>query len=207
MSETTSSKKRLAITITSMCVAVVAVICSIVAIFAATSQTVTTQFKVTYSATNVAATVAAEYKLKTATAPVSLGSAEIEATAGETTYNTLSTSKEIDLTTTDTYVIFRYAFTNDSTSKAFNVTLTDGALKENVTLQYAVSHLTGEYPAEDDSAWTSDVPSNVRVEVSTSETVKTTVYIFIKAEITNLANNANYESTGSSLISWALAAV
>lgn len=192
-----SSKKRLVLTISSLCVAVVAVVCSIVAIFAATSQSVKTTFKVTYSATNVAATVSANYTVKNGTKKALGEAITIKAEdADNTKYATLSSTEDIALTTANNEVVFEYIFKNNSEDKAFKVTLSDGAKKDNVTVSYATT--TTENDA--DLSYSSTVPTNVDVAASG------TTYIYIKVVITNLANAAEYTADDATPISWSLVA-
>ena len=192
-----SSKKRLVLTISSLCVAVVAVVCSIVAIFAATSQSVKTTFKVTYSATNVAATVSANYTVKNGTKKALGKAITIKADdADNTEYATLSSTEDIALSTANNEVVFEYIFKNDSEDKAFKVTLSDGANRDNVTVSYATTTTANA----ENLSYSSTVPTDVDVAASG------TTYIYIKVEITNLANAAEYTSNDAKPISWSLVA-
>lgn len=193
MSET-SSKKRLAITISSLCIAVVAVICSVVAIFAAANQGVQSTFKVTYKATNVAATVSAKYTVKNESA-VSLGSLTIDAAADETTYDSLSTESEIGLSAKNNEVVFQYTFTNNSSSNSIVATLADGADQENVTVQYAQAT-----SADAELSYTSSLGE---VNISADGTV----YVYIKVTISNTANDAHYIADATNQLVWSLEAV
>ena len=58
------SKKKLLTIVTSLCVAVAVVVASVAAIFAALMQNVSTNFTVMYQATDVSATVSANYALE-----------------------------------------------------------------------------------------------------------------------------------------------
>lgn len=193
MSET-NSKKRLAITITALCIAIIAIICSIVAIFAAANQGVQSTFKVTYKATNVAATVSAKYTIKNES-EVSLGSLTIDAAADKTTYSSLATDDDISLTSKNDEVVFQYTFKNNSSSNAIKVTLTDGADQENVTVQYASTTTANAEPAYTSSLGEIEVPADG------------TVYVYIKVTITETANDAYYIADSSNALVWNLEAV
>lgn len=188
------SKKRLIITISSLCIAVVAVICSVVAIFAAANQSVQSTFKVTYKATNVAATVSAKYTVKNKEA-VSLGSQTINAADDQTTYSTLSTDTDIELTASNDEVVFQYTFTNNSSSNKIKVTLADNAQKENVTVSYANA------TTEDASLTYGSTLSEIEIDSSS------TVYVYIKVAITNTANSASYTADSTNTLIWSLEAV
>ncbi len=192
----TSSKKRLAITITSLCVAVVAVICSIVAILAATNQTVKSTFKVTYKATNVAATVSASYTIKNSSA-VDLGSVTINADADETTYSDIKSDTDIALSAKNKEVVFKYTFKNNSSSNSIKVTLADNASKTNVTVQY------GFIDSEAQESTLTYGSTLGEVTVAANKTVN----VYIKVTITEIANDASYVSDATNFISWTLEAV
>lgn len=192
-----SSKKRLIITISSLCIAIVAVICSVVAIFAAAQQGVQSTFKVSYKATNVAATVSAKYTVKNSDA-VDLGTANITAAADKTTYTNLSTDAEITLTAANNEVVFQYSFKNNSASNKIKVTLEDNAAKENVTVQYATAAT-----ADSSSLTYSSSLSADGVEVASSSTV----YIYIKVTIADDANSASYVADTTNTLTWNLEAV
>ncbi len=193
MSET-SSKKRLAITISSLCIAVVAVICSVVAIFAAANQGVQSTFKVTYKATNVAATVSAKYTVKNESA-VNLGSLTIDAAADQTTYSSLSTENEIGLSAKNNEVVFQYTFTNNSSSNSIVATLADGADQENVTVQYAQATSADAELTYGSSLGEVNIPADG------------TVYVYIKVKISNTANDAHYIADATNQLVWSLEAV
>lgn len=193
MSET-SSKKRLAITISSLCIAVVAVICSVVAIFAAANQGVQSTFRVTYKATNVAATVSAKYTVKNESA-VNLGSLTIDAAADETTYNSLSTDEDISLSAKNNEVVFQYTFTNNSSSNSIVATLVDGADQENVTVQYAQATSADAELTYASSLGEVNIPADG------------TVYVYIKVTISNTANDAHYIADATNKLIWSLEAV
>lgn len=200
-----SAKRRLIVTISSMCVALVAVVCSVVAIFAARNQGVQTMFRVTYKATNVAATVSAKYTVLNES-PVSLGSLEIKANAAQTTYDELSTDKEIELTDVKNTVVFQYIFKNDSSSVGIKLNLDDKAAKKNVSVSYAYATA-----ADATLTYAATLPEIIidpykeaNTELGTPE--EGVVYVYILVEITNLADDASYIADATNTILWSLEA-
>ena len=202
-----SSKKRLTLTIASMCIALVSVVVSVVAIFAATRQGVQSTFKVSYVAKNVAATVSAEYTvLNEETKTLGAGSLVIDAAADQTVYEDLSTTDEIELTAENYEVVFKYTFQNNSESRAFTVKILDNVSKHNVGVQYAYadSQATADltYSGVLNTAGTTDDEKKT-ITVEGNKTVN----IYIKVTITNKANDAYYESKENNYLSWDLNAV
>ena len=131
-----SSKKKLLTIVTSFCVAVAVVVASVAAIFAALSQTVTSNFVVTYSAQDVAATVKANYIVGTTTTPMlTENGREDKLVFTPTTEETdaLSPVGNIQLNKTNNWVVFEYIFQNDSNSIDSSVELIQTEYtKENV---------------------------------------------------------------------------
>ena len=200
-----SAKRRLIVTISSMCVAFIAVVCSVVAIFAARNQGVQTMFRVTYKATNVAATVSANYTVGSET-PVSLGSLKIEAGAQQTVYDELSTDKEIELSDTKDTVVFQYIFKNDSSSVGIKLKLVDNAAKKNVGVSYAYTTAadgTLTYAASLPEI-TIDPYKAANAELVTPE--EGVVYVYIRVKITNIADDASYIADETNTILWSLEA-
>lgn len=116
--------KKLVIAITSFAFVFVAVIVSIVAIFAAQRQSVTTNFRVRFTATNVAATVSANVISGDIVTPMttSNGDTEIEFLPQQTTSEpSLSPNGEIIIDDQTGVVFFEYIFENNSSTVAFSV--------------------------------------------------------------------------------------
>jgi hypothetical protein len=130
------------------------------------------------------------------TPSVPLGELTIEAGEAETTYDALSTDKEIDLTATNNEVVFKYTFENLSANTKIKITLADGADKKNVTVSYAyaAAGATGEL------TYTSTLGE---VEVAESATMN----IYIRVKITKTADDAHYIADDSTQLIWTLVSV
>ena len=227
----TNSKKRLIITITSLCIAIIAVLASIVAIFAAANQSVTSQFQVEYVANNVNAKISATYQLQTvsrtngaATAYVAHGDEKnlaeaVSFTADEATQikeiNKIDTAETPDedkllFTATESAIVFKFTFENTSQSTPFTVTLADGAMTnktgtpktENVYAEYAWEVKDDEEPlAYKDSL----VPTAAAAsQWSIDVEAGQTVEVYIRVTIENVANVARYVSNEAGHITWSL---
>jgi hypothetical protein len=138
------SKKKLIITITSLCLVVVAAVAAVVGVVAASTQTVTSNVSVTYAATNVKAKInlVSRYQNDATWSTRTLQTAnEVEflATEGSTTKTSVASATPIALGTSGTdqtaanwiferYVIYRFEFLNNYASegegRTMNVSLT-----------------------------------------------------------------------------------
>ena len=193
-----SAKRRLILTISSMCVAVIAVVVSVVAIFAAQQQGVQSTFKVTYRAQNVAATVSANYTVLNET-PKTMGSVKIDAIDQPgTVYNNLE-GGDIELTDVNNTVYFQYAFKNDSSVVQIKLSLVDSAVKNNVRVLYAYS--TSNVAGDSQDLTFKD--SFDEVTIAGDETG----YVYIKVEIINKANDAEYSTSDAATLTWNLVGV
>ncbi len=195
----TKNKKGLKIiTITIAFVALAAVICSIALVFAAETQNAYTGITIYYESVNINATVSGQYSIAGGSA-TSLGSAKIDPSSEAATLTSLSASKDISLDIDNTYAEFKFTFKNDSNQNNINIALNDGAKKQNVTTKYAYSQTDASVP----SYQTTFAPSsNGIVKLAIGETV----YIYVYIEITNLADDALYESNDTNYLSWKLTA-
>ena len=140
------TKKKLVITITSLCLVVVAAVAAVVGILAATNMTLNTKVKVTYTPNkNVIAEIGARYqKNGSGTATTLLADTSITYATPTTTYSIGSTgaTEEIALeevnATTNPYIVFEFSFKNTSNanqtqSKYLNVAMTNNLRTENMT--------------------------------------------------------------------------
>lgn len=140
-----SSRKKITIAFVAVVLVVAAVTAALVSVLASGKHTVTSGFKVSYSADGVvAATVSAKYK-KTANnitaAPTAFGSAEGSAIGTEKTFNrgdgerteSLNGSNPIEVNygETELSILFEFKFVNNSSS-GFSATLTMSAEKPSV---------------------------------------------------------------------------
>jgi len=124
------SKKKLIITITSLCLVVVAAVAAVVGVVAASTQTVNSTVSVTYAANNVKATMGVTSKLEFdadfGTTRTSQNAVSFLATEGRST-KTIEISPAIQLGNSgennnalpagawsfERYIIYRYSFHND----------------------------------------------------------------------------------------------
>ena len=128
MSETKTigTNKKMIIAIAALGVALLCVIGAMIGVFAATFQGVKSSFNVSYSATNVAATVSAKYQVLNSD-EADMGSITFdpaEADSQEKTYKSLTEdATNITLTAVNKSVVFTYTFTNNSEDVPFTVKL------------------------------------------------------------------------------------
>ena len=184
-------QKKAIIALSSVCVVFLVALITVVSIWAATSQTVSNQLTVRYTATNVAVTVSAHSKLGDDGSYEAIGSAvTFEATDSSKTETI--TAKEITLTDDNNYVVFRYTFVNNGSNTIYATINTNAvSTTDNVTVTYA----TG-------SASTNDtITGGSLAEITIAG--NTTVYAFIKVAVTDQASDALYSGT----LSWNLSNV
>ena len=116
------SKKKLIITITSLCLVIVAAVAAVVGVVAASTQTVTSTITVNYKATNVKAEVSYAKRLASTTYSSNAGTVTFDATeATRTTSNSIavpaitlgnSGANQGDAWSFERYAIVRFAFHN-----------------------------------------------------------------------------------------------
>ena len=161
--------KKLIISLFSLCLVAIVGLLATVIVFAATTQNITSQITISYTATEVAGTLKANYKIGS-NEEVSMGQSTF--TADTAKAGTL-TAKELSLTAANPTVIFTYTFTNAS-DKTAKMTLTDAlTTTDNVTIQYC-DELDGTYSAE--------IPS---VTANKNDSAS----IYVKMTITDKAKN------------------
>ena len=108
------TKKKLIITITSLCLVVVAAVAAVVGIVAATQVNITSSLTVTYTPdASVIATVAGNYQVENRD-PAQLGSHNYVYGQKQANTDTLNLGEAIDLDDTDKYVVFEFSFTNNA---------------------------------------------------------------------------------------------
>lgn len=197
--KTMSTNKKFTIALVTLGVALLLVVGAVIAVFAAGFQGVNSGFKVTYSATNIEATVSAQYQKYDNKGATSGEAVDFTTAGGEKTISfTTETDDETDATqyqalTTDDValsrtipsVTFTYKFVNDSDTNKLAVALTGTKAPvegDNVTVTYAIN---GETKTADEIA---------SFEVEDETTVSFTVSII------EVNANASYEVD----LSWAL---
>lgn len=131
------TKKKLIITITSLCLVVVAAVAAVIGIIAATNVAINSNLSVSYTpGAEVIATVKGEYSLNG-------GEAETinqnSFAYGATTTTFAIDQGAINLTDTNKYVIFAFSFKNDATedntrSVVLTVKVTDNSAEDKMTV-------------------------------------------------------------------------
>ena len=178
-----SKQKKAIISLSVVCVAILIALITVVSVWAATSQTVSSQLTIRYSATNVTANIVAEYKLEGETEYTEIGTTSFLPTEAST--SKAVTAKELNLTDEATFVTFRYSFTNNG-SKDITVTLdTSNMTANNVTVRYAEKSTT------DETSFNINGTSPNTLTISAGNTQ----YAYIRVSISSQANDASYVGT------------
>ena len=137
------TKKKLIITITSLCLVVVAAVAAVVGILAATNVTISSSLKVTYTPDpHVIATVTANYQVENGSV-TEIGNHSYRYNQVQSTTDVLDL-EEIKLNDTNKYVVFEFKFQNDAVadnqqSRQLHVAVAGGpeATKMTVTTRYS----------------------------------------------------------------------
>ena len=109
------TKKKLIITITSLCLVVVAAVAAVVGILAATQVNITSSLTVTYTPdASVIATVAGNYQVENSADPTQIGSHNYVYGQKQATTDTINLTKAIELNDTNKYVVFEFSFANNA---------------------------------------------------------------------------------------------
>ena len=140
-----SSKKKLVISLSVAAAVLVAAIIAIVAVFAAASQTVASNVKISYTASEVDGSISASYVVAGKGEAVQMGSASFTAGSDEIT-GTLNgaSTEEIKLDATNNYVVFTYVFTNNG-QKNMQISNTITTLDSNLKATYKILNVDDEY--------------------------------------------------------------
>lgn len=131
------TKKKLIITITSLCLVVVAAVAAVVGIIAATNVGINSNLSVSYTpGPEVIATVKGEYSVAGAADATLIN--ETSFVYGDTKTTAAIDQAAVDLTDTNKYVIFAFTFKNDATtdntkSAILTVEVTDNSEADKMT--------------------------------------------------------------------------
>ena len=189
------TKKKLVITITSLCLVVVAAVAAVVGILAATRMTLNTKVKVTYTpGENVIAEIGARYqKNGTGTIETLLADTSITYATPSTTYSIGSTgaTEEIALeevnVTTNPYIVFEFSFKNTSNanqtrSKYLNVVMQDNLKTDNMTAKtfYSTTQATDLTKATIEKLGTTSTLANIE---GCGKGGTAYVYIIVEAKV------------------------
>ena len=214
-----SSKRKLIVASVIVGVVLLGAIISIVAVLAATTQNVNSSVNVTYTVSDVSATVTARYARAGAKSTVSSDTTnKYFVDAGSTTFNaqestktgTLNFGNELKLDSTHAYVTYEFGFDNNSTL-GFTAKLTAApATVTNMTLSYYKSATKVEPDSVTADKFTVFYDQISATKVNKVSDVTTGIaggansvgYIYIRANIVDLNTAAALNGT----FSWSLTA-
>lgn len=205
-----NSKKKLIVALSTLCCVLVAAVVTVVAVLAATQQTLTSNVTVTYTATEIAGSVKANYA--TEANQTGVLHAEYAFTGADVDKESVNTEPTIELTSEDRYVEFVYEFHNDG-DRAFtaSVVYTDdyvpaesegatatGVEDKNVKIVVSTTQLTS-YDAVVAATESTTGTATIAANTADGETQK--VYIYVAIE--DVAKDANF----SGAFDWTLTKV
>ncbi len=192
-----NSKKKFVITISSLVAVIAIAVVTIVAVFAARNAGVNQTLTVRYTATDVSATVRANYIVGSTTTAMLTDDGVDNLVFRPTSETGGSLSPEADNIALDTKshsIVFEYIFTNDSNSIDVAIDLDTTAFSTtNMNIGYAYSYSK--------IADTSNMPltSSFEPMMILGEAKENgdfdTLYIYVKATVANLANDASFEGS------------
>lgn len=185
------TKKKLIISVSALVAVVAIMVVAIVAILAVPNADVEQAFTVKYTATDVSATIRANTVVgSTRTAlQTESGDEEIVFRPTDEEQTKTFTISEINLDTKSHSTVFEYIFTNDSNSVDVCVYMMREFTNENMSVRYSFSYEQIE-DVSDLSLTTTYAPMMVLGEERESGAFHT-LYVYVKATVINLANNAN----------------
>ena len=213
------AKKKWILTLTSLCGVMFAAIVAMGIVWAATSQTITSNVKVTYTATEIAGSMSANvyFGNDTAVPMKKQGTDETSVTFDgqtATTSGTLTPQNDVVLINEagKTFAIFEYVITNASTTSAMSAVLT--YVDDTTSTNVADSNV--KVYAYSSSSAVSQPHTNVATIYGTSEanllgsttgqfisdqvSANSTKYYYIVVAVNNLANDAEF----SGAFNWVL---
>ena len=194
----TSSKRKLIVASVIVGVVLLGAIISIVAVLAATTQNVNSSVNVTYTVSDVSATVTARYARAGA-----VSTSDSDKTnkyfvdAGEVTFyaqdatrtGNLNFGDELKLASTNAYVTYEFGFDNNSTL-GFTAQLTGAPAATNMTLAYYVSDSKVEPNSVDAASfevfYTKDTNNISAVKTAVAGGNTSVSYVYIRATIVDL---------------------
>ncbi len=187
------SRKKLWIALGSLAVAVIVGLSITVGVLAASTAQVTSAINVTYTASQVAATVSGEYQVLNGSATAFQTSGNQNTIVFNGSEGTASGAfvavNDITLTATNNSVTFRYTIQNDSSSKGISAQVTLPTTQTNVTVSAGTAVTvpqSGEGESVTVTAGTNHVTDSFVVPANTTVTYTITV------SITNVANDASF---------------
>lgn len=205
-----TSKKKMIVALSIAAVVVVAAIVSVVAVFAAPQQNVTSGVTVTYRVNDVYASVSARYAEAAITlgdnGAVTVGKLQTINNLGAMSYKADGTSTGAITAATVTLdsnekraVIFEYNFTNDG-ENTFEITKTEDPTKNNMKVLYSVTTGVAATDTWATLTWTETLSDDIIAAAADAAGNTDEVHIYVMAYVDNLAKAADY--TGN--INWQL---
>ena len=179
-----TKSKKLIISLSIILAVVVIVLVTVVSVWAATSQTVTNQLTVRYTATNVSATMQADYRLAGSSTWQNMGSVSFSPT--ESSSSKSLTAKEIELTDSATYVFFRYTFTNNG-SNDIKISSNETPAQTNMEIEYYIKSTD----TTEDLDPTSMLIRPSSIVLSSGETQ----YVFVLVNVMDRSKDASFSGT------------
>lgn len=190
-----SSKKKLIITISALCVVLLFAAVSVVSIFASLNLAVNPQFKVSYTAKNVAATINANYIRNENSYPLltSAGEEVITVLPTDESVGTFETSNlEADAVTGR--AVFEYIFKNDSSTAPFQVSLTTSDLVlTNMSVAFASSYTP--IVDFDNLTTTSEFAPATVYSKNTESGAKSVLYAYVIISIDDLSKDGSFSGS------------
>lgn len=200
-----SSKKKLIVSLSAVCLVAVIAVVAVVAVLAAGQQSITSNVNVTYRATGIAAKASANY-YNVATNATELGAASAFTAAGGagvengvitfsptgTTTGTLSPAGEITLSAAKPVVIFEFKFENLSQSRDIALGLTLPATQTNVTVSYYVAEEAITNPADVEFASAETITVTDLAKKADADTASYK-YVYVKAQVADLTTDADFD--------------
>ncbi len=179
------SKKKMIISISAVALVILAAVVAVVAVLAAQQVTIKSSINVTYTTSEVAGTVTAQYQVANGTA-TNIGTGTITykgtETGTPTTDLTGGSALQINtLTSTNKYVDFIFTFTNTGSAE-YTATLKTLPTTSNFTIKYTVPNAGGVTKVSDTS---------FKVAGNTTEAVTYTV----SYEIADVSKDATISGT------------
>lgn len=186
-------RKKLILSICTLCLVTVLSVVAIVAVLAAGSQTLQSNISVEYVATNVAATLNANYIIGETKTPMKsqTGASSISVLPTDTSIPGLSPLDENNQARTLTldvdhqFIIFEFVFRNDSEDVPIYLESQPAFTEQdNMTIEYLWSN-------EELTSFSSFSEEMTIQEILGSSTL----YVYVRAKISNAANDASLEGS------------
>ena len=187
-----NSKKKLIITISSLCVVLLFAAVSVVSIFASLNLAVNPQFKVSYTAKNVAATISANYIKNENAYPLltSSGEDKIVVLPTDESVGTFETN-DLEADAVTGRAVFEYIFKNDSNTADFQVTLTTSDLSlENMSISFASSY--SKISDFDNISTTTSFSAATVYGKNNESGTKSVLYAYVIISIDDLSKDASF---------------